>query len=65
MAKWINDEGGIKAGGKAYQIQLVVEDDKSSLDGSTAAANKLILDDKVQLVIGPGRLLQRCHVPHL
>ncbi len=54
LAEIINEEGGIKAGGKAYKIELVIEDGKSSLDGNTAAATKLVLDEKVQFVIGPG-----------
>ena len=54
VVQMINDEGGIKAGGKAYKIELLVEDGKSSLDGNTAAATKLVLDEKVQHVIGPG-----------
>jgi branched-chain amino acid transport system substrate-binding protein len=54
VAKTVNDEGGVTVQGKRYNIQLVIQDGKSTLDGNTAAANKLVLDDKVQLVIGPG-----------
>jgi branched-chain amino acid transport system substrate-binding protein len=54
VAEMINDAGGIKAGGKAYMVELVIEDGKSSLDGNTSAATKLVLDEKVQFVIGPG-----------
>lgn len=53
IAKMINDAGGIKAGGKAYMIELVEEDGKSSFDANTAAATKLVLDEKVQFVLGP------------
>ncbi len=52
-AKMINDEGGLKVGDKTYMIELVEEDGKSTMDGNTAAANKLVLDEKVQFVIGP------------
>ena len=51
-AKMINDEGGIKVGDTAYMIELVEEDGKSTMDGNTAAATKLVLDEKVQFVIG-------------
>jgi branched-chain amino acid transport system substrate-binding protein len=53
VAKMINDAGGIKAGGKAYMIELVEEDGKSAFDANTAAATKLVLDEKVQFVVGP------------
>jgi branched-chain amino acid transport system substrate-binding protein len=53
VAKMINDAGGIKVNGKGYKIELVEEDGKSSMDANTAAANKLVLDDKVQFVLGP------------
>ena len=52
-AQMINDAGGIQVGGKGYKIELVEEDGKSTMDGNTAAANKLVLDDKVQFVVGP------------
>ena len=39
---------------RATRSRLVVEDGKSTLDGNTAAATKLVLDEKVQFVIGPG-----------
>ena len=52
-AQMLNDAGGIQVGGKGYKIELVEEDGKSSMDGNTAAASKLVLDDKVQFVIGP------------
>ena len=54
VVKIVNDGGGITVQGKRYNIELVVEDGKSTLDGNTAAANKLVLDDKVKFVIGPG-----------
>lgn len=53
VAQLINDEGGIKAGGKTYKVELVEEDGKSNNDGNTSAATKLILDDKVKFVVGP------------
>jgi branched-chain amino acid transport system substrate-binding protein len=53
VAQMINEEGGITVQGKTYNVKLLIEDGKSTLDGNTAAANKLVLDDKVQFVIGP------------
>ncbi len=53
VAKMINDAGGIKAGGKAYMVELIEEDGKSSPDGNVAAANKLVLDDQVKFCLGP------------
>ncbi len=54
VAQMINDDGGIQVQGKNYKIELVIEDGKSSLDGNTAAATKLVLDEKLQFVVGPG-----------
>jgi ABC-type branched-subunit amino acid transport system substrate-binding protein len=47
------NEQGITIGGKNYTIELVPEDIKSSLDGTTAASTKLCYDDKVKFLIGP------------
>jgi branched-chain amino acid transport system substrate-binding protein len=62
-AQMINDDGGIQVQGKSYQIELLIEDGKSSLDGNTAAANKLVLDDKVQFVVGPGAFFNLATTP--
>jgi branched-chain amino acid transport system substrate-binding protein len=63
MAQMINDDGGIQVQGTNYQIELVIEDGKSSLDGNTAAANKLVLDDKLQFVVGPGAFFNLATTP--
>ncbi len=52
-AKMINERGGITVQGQRYNIELVVEDGKSTMDGVTAAATKLAFDDKVKFVVGP------------
>lgn len=52
-AEWINDNGGIDVGGQKYKIELIVEDNKSTPEGSVAAANKLIYKDNVQFLVGP------------
>jgi len=63
VAQMINDDGGIKVQGKAYKIELVEEDGKSSLDGNTAAATKLVLDEKLQFVVGPGAFFNLATTP--
>ena len=45
---------GIEIGGKQYQIELVVEDGETSNDAAVVALNKLIGDDGVNVVVGPG-----------
>ncbi len=63
VAQMINDDGGIKVQGKGYKIELVIEDGKSSLDGNTAAATKLVLDEKLQFVVGPGAFFNLATTP--
>lgn len=52
-ADMINEQGGITVNGQKYMIELVVEDTKSTMDGVTAAANKLVFDEGVKFIIGP------------
>jgi branched-chain amino acid transport system substrate-binding protein len=49
----INDRGGITIKGQKYAIELVGEDGKSTMDGTAAAATKLVFDHKVKFVAGP------------
>jgi branched-chain amino acid transport system substrate-binding protein len=63
VAQMINDDGGIKVQGESYRIELVIEDGKSSLDGNTAAATKLVLDDKLKFVVGPGAFFNLATTP--
>ena len=49
----VNEQGGIVVGGQNYLLKLVVENGQSTLDGTTAAANKLIFSDNVKIIIGP------------
>jgi hypothetical protein len=53
VAQMINDRGGLTIQGQKYNIELVGEDGKSSLDGITAGANRLAYDHKVKFVVGP------------
>jgi branched-chain amino acid transport system substrate-binding protein len=53
MVKMINEKGGMTIKGQKYNIEIVYEDNKSTLDGTTAAANRLVYDKKVKFVLGP------------
>lgn len=48
-----NEQGGLKVGGDTYLVELIHEDSGSEDPGtSTNAANKLIYQDKVNIVMG-------------
>ncbi len=49
----INEEGGLTVNGDKYELELVVEDCKSSFDGVASAANRLVYDKKVKFIVGP------------
>jgi branched-chain amino acid transport system substrate-binding protein len=49
----INEQGGISVNGDKYKVELVVVDTKSTMDGVTAAANKLVFDENIKFIIGP------------
>jgi len=49
----INEQGGISVNGDSYTVELVVADTKSTMDGVTAAVNKLVYDEQVDFIIGP------------
>jgi|WetSurMetagenome_2_1015567.scaffolds.fasta_scaffold103721_1 branched-chain amino acid transport system substrate-binding protein len=53
VADMWNDKGGLTIGGQKYKIVLSVEDCKSTLDGYTAASNKMIFDQKISFLAGP------------
>jgi len=52
-ADWVNDKGGITVKGEKYRIEIVAEDNRSTSEGTIAAANKLVYDHKVKFVCGP------------
>ena len=54
MAKMINEKGGVTIKGQRHDVEMVIEDIKSTFDGCTAAANRLVFDKKVKFVLGPG-----------
>lgn len=49
----INNNGGIKVGGKTYKLKLKFYDDESSPTTSSKFVEKLISEDKVNFLIGP------------
>ena len=50
----INEEGGIVVGNTRYEVELLLEDDRSDAGVATAAVTGLIEDEEVKFVIGPG-----------
>ena len=49
----INENGGIKVKGQPYNIKLITYDFKSTMDGVSAGANKLVFQDGVKFMIAP------------
>ena len=49
----INENGGIKVKGQQYNIKLITYDFKSTMDGVTSGANKLVFQDGVKFMIAP------------
>jgi branched-chain amino acid transport system substrate-binding protein len=53
---WLEDvkaKGGIKVGGKTYQVELVIEDNESKAESAVKANTKLITVDEVLAIVGP------------
>lgn len=51
-AQEINAAGGIKAGGKTYEVKVIAVDDMYSGKGGVDGATKLIYQDQVKFIIG-------------
>jgi branched-chain amino acid transport system substrate-binding protein len=49
----VNAAGGIKAGGKSYQVKLVTYDDESNPQRVQQLYTRLILQDKADFLLGP------------
>ena len=49
----VNKQGGIVVGGKPHTVQIVVYDDESDAQKATRLTERLIVDDKVQFLLGP------------
>lgn len=50
--EYINSRGGIKVNGQKYTINILLEDNKGTSDGATAAANKLVHGRGVKFIVG-------------
>jgi branched-chain amino acid transport system substrate-binding protein len=62
-AEMINEKGGITVKGEKYQVEVIIEDAKSTLDGVTAAANRLVFDKGVKLILGPAGFFSAASSP--
>lgn len=49
----VNDRGGLKVGGKTYELKQIIYDDAYTGAGGNTAAQRLIFEDKVNFIIGP------------
>lgn len=65
VAQMINDRGGITVKGQKYNVEPIIEDCKSTFDGYTAAATKMVLDHKVKFVVGPNAFFSLASTPVL
>jgi len=52
-AEWINGRGGINVGGKPHKVEMIYYDDKADPTTSAKLTEKLITEDKVNLILGP------------
>jgi branched-chain amino acid transport system substrate-binding protein len=52
LEKFFNDRGGITVKGQNYKIEMISADDKYTVAGGRAAAEKLFYTDKVDFLVG-------------
>ena len=52
-ADTVNAHGGIKVGGKTYEVQIIYYDDQSKPQASAELTDKLISQDHVSFLLGP------------
>jgi len=52
-AQMVNGQGGIEVKGKKYPVEIIYYDDKSDPQTTTRLVEKLITEDKVDLIFGP------------
>lgn len=52
-AKEINDQGGLKVGGKTYTLEVVSYDDKYKAADGVTAVTRLVEQDKIRYIFGP------------
>lgn len=53
---WLEDvkkAGGLKVGGKKYNVELVIEDNESKAESAVLANTKMITQDRALVIIGP------------
>jgi branched-chain amino acid transport system substrate-binding protein len=53
MKKDIEAAGGLKVGGKTYEVEFIYDDNESKAESAVKAATKLITEDEVLAIIGP------------
>jgi branched-chain amino acid transport system substrate-binding protein len=51
--EFVNNAGGIKVGGKSYQVDIKYYDDEGKQDKTGQLADRLIKEDKVNFILGP------------
>ena len=51
--EWINGKGGIKVGAKPHRVEMVYYDDRGDATTGAKLTEKLITEDKVNLILGP------------
>jgi branched-chain amino acid transport system substrate-binding protein len=51
LVDMINARGGLDVGGQKYKLELIIYDSKNNQTTGTAAANRLIFEDKVKFLI--------------
>ena len=52
-ADWANAKGGIAIGSKKYKVKMIYYDDESNPQRSAKLVEKLITQDKVDVILGP------------
>ncbi|MBW2000164.1 MAG: ABC transporter substrate-binding protein [Deltaproteobacteria bacterium] len=52
FADWINDQGGLRIGGRKYKVRMINEDSGMNPEVAASSATKLVHKDGVRFVIG-------------
>jgi branched-chain amino acid transport system substrate-binding protein len=52
-ADWVNAKGGVLVGGKKFRVKMVYYDDESNPQTSAKLFEKLITQDRVDIILGP------------
>lgn len=73
-ADTVNDQGGIEVNGQRYRVELVFADAQSDPAQAAAAAERLIVEEKVDFIFGPysssatmgaAPIIEKHKVPHI